>query len=970
MTRKLAYLFLLFSTILFTYSHAAPPYTIIEDNAKLPILSPTLSERKVMKLKLANGLEAFLISDPKTDKSGAVLSVQVGSFEDSDLYPGLAHFNEHMLFLGTKKYPEESAYDRFISEHGGSLNAYTANSYTSYLFSINNPDFAPALDRFSSFFKEPLFNPSGVARELQAIDQEYAKNLENDDFRLSYIDRALANPKSPYHRFQIGNSDTLSEVSQDTLKKWYSEHYSANLMHLVVYSSLPLDQLKDLVVTDFQDIPNTNHQQFQTAEPLLSNTSAGNMVYIEPVQNKRSLTLTWELPSQFASMKDTQPTQLACYVLGHEGEESLLAELKREHLADGIECGSNKVDKTHVEFYLEIKLTNEGVAQVNQVIERVFQTIAIIKEKGIPKYLFDELQHIQTLNYQYQSREDAFDYMMKHAAWIVDEDLSTYPEQTLIIQKFDPTAVTTLLNTFSPQNTHFYLTAPSSLTKVETDLIEPWLGGHYAVKPIDSQQLTKWSQATPYSTIDLPAPNPFIPKQLSLVAQRDTKSQTKTRIVPMPETILNDDTGLVYFATDTRYLVPQVSLYFEIKTPNVDMGNATKVVLADLYVKSLTEALAGYTYIASLAGLQYKIKRADFGIGISIDGYSEKADLLFEKIVTHLKVVKPTEEQFNVYKDALYREYQDFAKKLPLEQAFELLRSGLHKSYTNEKQKALFIDKSSYEQFQEYTTKLFDRAYVKAILFGDLSKDKAKSMIKRLWNILEGSPYPKDQQKFDQIITLSDDDGPYLLHAKTKAQGNATVLAIQYPEFNFKTRGMQQILMQAIKEPFFATLRTKQQTGYLVYSDALDIKKHMFNIFAVQSNTHQPLDLLTRFELFIESYLQEITSELPEARFNLIRNSLVDILKQPPKSIEDAGDLLHKLAFEYDGDFDWIDERIQGMQALEYSEFLEMSRSFLDRQNKRRLATLCSGLLPEDKLFRYKPINSVNQLRKISSFTK
>lgn len=32
--------------------------------------------------------------------------------------PGLAHFCEHMLFLGTEKYPVENEYPRFLSEHG------------------------------------------------------------------------------------------------------------------------------------------------------------------------------------------------------------------------------------------------------------------------------------------------------------------------------------------------------------------------------------------------------------------------------------------------------------------------------------------------------------------------------------------------------------------------------------------------------------------------------------------------------------------------------------------------------------------------------------------------------------------------------------------------------------------------------------------------------------------------------------
>ena len=46
----------------------------------------------------------------KADQAAAALNVRVGHFSDPDNIPGLAHFCEHMLFLGTDKYPEEGSY--------------------------------------------------------------------------------------------------------------------------------------------------------------------------------------------------------------------------------------------------------------------------------------------------------------------------------------------------------------------------------------------------------------------------------------------------------------------------------------------------------------------------------------------------------------------------------------------------------------------------------------------------------------------------------------------------------------------------------------------------------------------------------------------------------------------------------------------------------------------------------------------
>jgi hypothetical protein len=53
------------------------------------------------------------------------MAVGVGSFTDPAEMPGLAHYLEHMLFMGSDKYPKENEYDTYLNNHGGSSNAYT-----------------------------------------------------------------------------------------------------------------------------------------------------------------------------------------------------------------------------------------------------------------------------------------------------------------------------------------------------------------------------------------------------------------------------------------------------------------------------------------------------------------------------------------------------------------------------------------------------------------------------------------------------------------------------------------------------------------------------------------------------------------------------------------------------------------------------------------------------------------------------
>jgi insulysin len=83
------------------------------------IQKPQVDDRQYSYLTLPNDLQAVIISDPTADKCAAALDVNVGHFSDPAEIAGLAHFCEHMLFLGTLKFPEEGSYQAFVKHSGG-----------------------------------------------------------------------------------------------------------------------------------------------------------------------------------------------------------------------------------------------------------------------------------------------------------------------------------------------------------------------------------------------------------------------------------------------------------------------------------------------------------------------------------------------------------------------------------------------------------------------------------------------------------------------------------------------------------------------------------------------------------------------------------------------------------------------------------------------------------------------------------
>lgn len=84
-----------------------------------------MDKRKYETYELPNGLKVLLCSDPTSTSAAVGMNVHVGACSDPPEIPGLAHFCEHMLFLGTKLYPEEDSFSKFLSANGGINNAFT-----------------------------------------------------------------------------------------------------------------------------------------------------------------------------------------------------------------------------------------------------------------------------------------------------------------------------------------------------------------------------------------------------------------------------------------------------------------------------------------------------------------------------------------------------------------------------------------------------------------------------------------------------------------------------------------------------------------------------------------------------------------------------------------------------------------------------------------------------------------------------
>ena len=91
--------------------------------------------------QLDNGVRVLLVDDKNSSSpdygdpiAQASIVMNVGSLNDPPHRQGLAHFVEHMVFMGSEKYSEKGSYSDHMASNGGYANAYTEFELTNFQF--------------------------------------------------------------------------------------------------------------------------------------------------------------------------------------------------------------------------------------------------------------------------------------------------------------------------------------------------------------------------------------------------------------------------------------------------------------------------------------------------------------------------------------------------------------------------------------------------------------------------------------------------------------------------------------------------------------------------------------------------------------------------------------------------------------------------------------------------------------------
>ncbi len=918
-----------------------PRSIIIPNASNLNISTPSFKNRKTLKIRLENGLEAYLVSDPNLKESGALVGVEIGSWDNPDNALGMAHFVEHMLFISSEKYSEPDGFFHFIGANGGQSNAFTSTKKTCYYFTVKNEAFDEAFDRFSQFFISPQFNPDFLEREKNAVNSEYRRQFNHDGWRMQELEQFLCSQDHPRSRFSTGDLESLGPVSREQVVNWYQSNYSANLMQLVVYSPKSLSALKKQVEKTLSIVPARDVNASDPKGTMATQDRKASIVYMAPKQAHKKLELSWELPRESSQDNTYHSNRLIASILESEAEGSLLHALKEKGFAETISAGKHNFSRNQAIFEISIRLTDAGAKQHMEVIEKTFQALSAIRSEKDLSSIFENVQTSERLGYEYQMEKPPFNALFQECINLFTEDLATYPQKTCVTTAFSQEKTHEFLSYLTATECSILVSAPTSLTNKELDQKQTWLSVEYTTETIDPKVRMQWQTARPLENFKLSRKNPFLPNSLDKVVIPENAGQKA-----LPTKLEDSDEARLFHVQDRFFHIPKIALKLRLRSPKMQPTSVKQKAALLLAIDALKQKMSPIRCESGEADISSNIYLDEVGLVVETSGWKSGTISVMERSVVALKNLKLSDVTFAQSKERILTILKSAQKASPIRQAFNLSQKTLVEKEFLPAELERSVRALQVNDIERLQKEWLSQVHLEFVASGHLSKEEVVQLKENFYLKLGAKAFPISQHSSQKAVKLSNKIGPFIVCEKVSVDGNAAILNLQEDSGTLKGEMSQELITKALGPYFFEELRTHQQTGYVAHATTYRYAQKLATVLYVESTTHTPEELLARFDLFLESFMQNFDEKFPRDKFESVRSAMISDYKKPPLSLSYEVNLQFKLAFDYAGNFDLLDQKVSVLEQIQYEEIKTFAASYLSRNNRQRLAVFVYGNAP------------------------
>ncbi len=839
----------------------------IQNPEQVTIIKSPNDDRQYAAMLLPNGLQVVLVSDPSLENSAASLAVGVGSAHDPKDQLGLAHYLEHMLFLGTEKFPEPDGFMKYTQANGGMTNAFTAYERTNYLFQINAGKFDEALDRFSDYFKTPTFDPHFSDKERNAVNNEWSLQKAQDGWNLYALQGFTANPENPSAKFSIGNLDTLKDKPdsklQDALKDFYNTYYSANIMKLTLVGKQSLPELKAFAEKHFASIPNKNIAMPDVTVPGLTKAEMGKSIHYKPIKDLKVLYVDFPIKSNKQEWY-LKPNEFIHSLISSEEPGTLGEQLRTKGLVKMVAADIDAESYGPDGFLrVQAELTDAGVQKQDEILAAIFSYIDLIKREGLNSNYYRELQAMRAKDFANAPKPEPLDQAVNLTMAQFEYPVENLLNADYVYERYDAKAIKTLLAQLDERKARVWYVSPNE--KAETPV--PFFDGKYSIRDISREEFARWDALEKTYKFNLPPLNDLF---------TDAPAPIVENLYLKPHQVISQAGVEAYLTHPEFYREDKGQLSLQI---NVDFAKSSprQAVLASLLNEVYNKQNMTLIDRAGRASLGVNLRlTVTNSQGIFISGYTTKHEQLLTQLLKNFVELPVTDQWFAEAKDSVEKGLLNSKKNHVFRQLFgDLGRITVKNGYSEDEQLAALqaITKADVIAYQDAVKK---NALLRLFAVGNYTEAQVKHFAQTAAGILPGTRLPENRTVNSYTIPAA---GKLVAFKDDVELADSAVLQAWFGSKKSDDEKAQLAVLNALfGNAFFMQLRTHEQLGYVVVSSEYPVDDVPGFIMLVQSSNTDLPGIKARMDKFRKDYLAELkatdAAEIEQAKQAMIANVL------------------------------------------------------------------------------------------------
>ncbi len=369
------------------------------------------------KTTLPNGLRVVTHDMKDRDSIALGFWIGVGGRHEEDPLKGAAHFLEHIVFKGSKKYSCEEI-KTSIEGVGGTLNAFTSEEQTCFYAKIPTKYLKKTFDVLADMVTRPNISDPDIVKEKTVVVEEIKMYRALPQYAVMELLDGLLWPGHPLGKNLAGTPETVTGLSQKDIEGFHKRHYVPSNIVVAACGNLNHKQIVAMAQERFGKIPKETQPSYIKAD----NSQSKPRINLFPKKIEQ-MHLALGMIGYDENHKDRHALNLLSVILGGNMSSRLFVEIREKRgLAYSISCMARTMHDTGV-FLIRAGVENQKLIEA---VTLILNELDKVKKNGVTD---DEF--IRGRDYLLGQMLLGLEDTMEHMLWIGDTVISQNKTKTL-----------------------------------------------------------------------------------------------------------------------------------------------------------------------------------------------------------------------------------------------------------------------------------------------------------------------------------------------------------------------------------------------------------------------------------------------------------------------------------------------------------------------------------------------------------